>query len=232
MYLHFALLGLAALGVALGYRSRLCIVAFFLLFTYVELIDQTTYLNHYYLVSLLAILMVFLPLNRSWSLDASRGRAGGSQPTVPKGALWLLRAQIGLVYIFAGIAKLNADWMVNAQPLTIWLYNSADTPIIGVLMRVPWFPYVMRWAGASFDLTIVGWLLWKKTRPYAYVILAVFHLATAVLFPAIGMFPWIMMGAALIFFEPDWPLRLVNRLKRVIGQGPPFPGQDDCKVGG
>lgn len=223
MYLHFALLGLAGLGVALGYRYRLCIIAFFLLFTYVEVIDKTTYLNHYYLVSLLAVLMVFLPLNRAWALDAWRGRAGRPQPTVPRGALWLLRAQVGLVYVFAGIAKLNADWMLNAQPLTIWLYNSADTPIIGVFMREAWPPYVMSWAGAGFDLTIVGWLLWKRTRPFAYAILVIFHVATAVLFPAIGMFPWIMMTAALIFFEPDWPLRLLGRLRRGMGQLPDFP---------
>ena len=72
MYLHFALLGLASLGVMLGYRYRLSIVAFFLLFTYVQLIDRTTYLNHYYLVSLLSLVMIFLPLNRVASLDSRR----------------------------------------------------------------------------------------------------------------------------------------------------------------
>ena len=39
MYMHFGMLGLASLGVALGYRYRLSIATFFLLFTYVELID-------------------------------------------------------------------------------------------------------------------------------------------------------------------------------------------------
>ena len=223
MYLHFALLGLAGLGVALGYRYQLSIIAFFLLFTYVELIDKTTYLNHYYLVSLLAGLMVFLPLSRSWSLDAWRGRPGVSRPMIPRGALWLLRSQVGLVYVFAGIAKLNADWLLDAQPLTIWLYNGSEMPIIGLFMREAWLPFVLSWAGAVFDLTIVGWLLWGRSRPYAYAVLVIFHVATAVLFPAIGMFPWIMIGAALIFFEPDWPLRLVRRLKGGIGQPPGFP---------
>ena len=70
MNLHFGLLGLASLGVALGYRYRLSIAAFFLLFTYVELIDQTTYLNHYYLVSLLSLIMACMPMARASSLDA------------------------------------------------------------------------------------------------------------------------------------------------------------------
>ncbi len=230
MYLHFCMLGLAGLGVALGYRYRLSIIAFFLLFTYLELIDQTTYLNHYYLVSLISFIMVFVPMARVASLDCwlrkrrsknestdERLANDGDHPTVPRSALWLLRAQLGLVYVFAGIAKLNADWLVEAQPLTIWLYNSTGTPLVGTFLREPWLPHVMSWAGAVFDLTIVGWLLWRRTRPYAYVLLVLFHLATALLFPAIGMFPWIMMGCALIFLDADWPERLLQRIRRKRG---------------
>ena len=117
MYLHFGLMGLASLGVALGYRYRLSIVAFFLLFTYVELIDRTTYLNHYYFISLISFLMIFLPLNRTASLDAWRATPTEKRQTAPMAAIWILRSQIGLVYLFAGVAKLNPDWLLNAEPL-------------------------------------------------------------------------------------------------------------------
>ena len=83
MYLHFALLAAASLGVALGYRYRLSVAAFFLLFTYVELIDRTTYLNHYYLVSLLSFVMIWLPLDRAWSLRPGRKPAGEAPEGVP-----------------------------------------------------------------------------------------------------------------------------------------------------
>ncbi len=218
MYLHFALLGLASLCVALGYRYRLSIAAFFLLFTYVELIDQTTYLNHYYFISLISFIMIFLPLGWTASLDSGRTPAGATSPTIPRAALWMLRAQIGLVYTFAGIAKMNPDWLFYAEPLGIWLFNSSETPLIGTFVRESWFPYAMSWAGASFDLTIVGWLLWRKTRPFAYAVLVIFHVTTGILFPPIGMFPWIMIGATLIFFDPDWPIRLVRRLRRPNGE--------------
>ena len=214
MYLHFALMGVASLGVALGYRYRLSITAFFLLFTYVELIDRTTYLNHYYFVSLVSFLMIFLPLNRTFSLDARSASGDRWGLITPLVAVWILRAQIGLVYLFAGIAKLNPDWLLNAEPLRIWLFNNADIPIFGPFLREAWAPYAMSWAGACFDLTIVGWLLWKRTRPYAYAVLVAFHVMTALFFPSIGMFPWIMIGATLIFFDPDWPQRLLQRLKR------------------
>ena len=228
MYAHFALLGLAALGVALGYRYRLSIAAFFLLFTYVELLDKTTYLNHYYLVSLLSFLMIFMPLHRTASLDARR-RPAPADGSVPVWVVWTLRAQLGVVYLFSGLAKLNPDWLFHAQPLRIWLYNSGDALLIGALLKEPWTAYVMSWAGAAFDLTIVGWLLWKRSRPWAYVVLAVFHVATWLLFP-IGMFPWIMMSAALIFFPPDWPLRLRALLLRRPAAPAALPAQREQAV--
>ena len=222
MYLHFALLGLASLGVALGYRYRLSITAFFLLFTYIELIDKTTYLNHYYFVSLISFIMIFMPLNRAMSLDSLRKPVDRTNPSVPRAAVWMLRAQIGLVYFFAGVAKLNPDWLFQAQPLAIWLHNSADTPLVGWLFREWWTPYAMSWAGALFDLTIVAWLLYGKTRPFAYAVLVAFHVATGLLFPTIGVFPWIMIGAALIFFDPDWPSRVLRRLSRPRGPSSQF----------
>ena len=215
MYAHFALLGVAALGVALGYRYRLSIAAFFLLFTYVELLDKTTYLNHYYLVSLLSFLMLFMPLHRTASFDARRS-PHPLNGTVPVWVVWVLRSQLAAVYFFSGIAKLNPDWLFHAQPLRIWLYNSSDVLLIGALLREPWTAWAMSWMGAAFDLTIIGWLLWRRSRPWAYAVVVVFHVLTWLLFP-IGMFPWIMMTAALIFFPPDWPLRMRSRHSRAGG---------------
>ncbi len=212
MHAHFALLGLASLGVALGYRYRLSIVAFFLLFTYVELIDKTTYLNHYYWVSLTSLLMVFLPLHRTASLDAWRNPSLRRE-TVPCWVVWVLRAQVGVVYFFGGIAKLNPDWLFHGQPMRIWLYNNGDLPLFGPLLQEVWVAYAMSWAGAAFDLTIVGWLLWRRSRPLAYVMLVVFHVMTWLLFP-IGMFPWLMIVGATVFFPPDWPRRILSRLRR------------------
>jgi len=209
MHVHFAFLGLASLGIAFGYRYRISAAAFFVLFTYVELIDKTTYLNHYYWMSLTSLLMVFLPLHRTASLDARR-RARPQSATVAVGVVWALRAQVGVVYLFAGLAKLNPDWLLYAQPLRIWLYNSGDVAFIGPLLKQPWAAYLASWAGAAYDLTIVGWLIWPRTRLLAYAAVVVFHLATWVLFP-IGLFPWVMIAATLIYFSPDWPRRLLRR---------------------
>ena len=226
MYIHFALLGLASLCVALGFRYRLSIIAFFALFTYVELIDKTTYLNHYYWVSLASLLMIFLPLNRYASMDAWRNPSLRAD-TVQAWVVWALRAQVGVVYFFGGVAKLNPDWLLRGQPMRIWLYNSSDLFLIGPLLREEWVAFAMSWCGAAFDLTIVCWLLWRRSRPLAYAVLVVFHVATWLLFP-IGMFPWIMIFASLIFFSPDWPHRLKARvLGRREPPSEPVTGEGD-----
>ena len=108
MYALFAALALFAAGIALGYRYRICAALFCIGFAYIELIDRATYLNHHYLMILITLLMAFLPLNRAASLYARRPPSDGAMPaSIPAWTLWTLRAQIGAVYLFAGIAKLN-----------------------------------------------------------------------------------------------------------------------------
>ena len=204
MHVHFIALGALGAGIAAGYRPRLCAALFSAGFTYVELIDSATYLNHYYLMSLVSLLLAVLPLGRKSS---------------PLWAIWALRGQIAVVYVFAGLAKINPDWLFHALPMRIWLYQHGDLPVIGPLLQEPWAAYGMSWGGALFDLAIAPALLWRRTRPFAYAILVAFHLATWVLFPQLGVFPWLMIGLSLVFLDPDWPRPLL-RLIRVPDRGP------------
>ena len=199
MHAHFIALGLLSLGIAAGYRLRLCAALFCVGFTYVELIDRTTYLNHYYLMSLVSLLLAILPSSRA---------------AAPLWTIWVLRAQIGIVYAFAGMAKLNADWLFHALPMRIWLYQHGDLPLLGPMLQETWVAYALSWGGAMFDLAIVPLLLWRRARPFAYAMLVTFHLATWALFPQLGVFPWLMIGLSLVFFDPDWPRRLLWFLPR------------------
>lgn len=203
MYPLVAGTAIAALAVAAGFFYRIATVTFLLGFLYLELIDRAVYLNHYYLVTLLAFLLCFMPAHRRWSWDAAVGRV----TETPVGAAWpilLLRFQLGVVYIFAALAKLNADWLLHAQPLAIWLPARSELPWIGPLLTHTITAHVFSWFGFVYDLTIVIFLLRARTRAFAYAGVVVFHVMTAVLFP-IGMFPWIMIVATTVFFPPDWP---------------------------
>ncbi len=214
MTLHIAAMGLAALCVALGWRYRFALVTFLGLFAYMELVDRTYYINHYYWIGLTALVMLALPLDRVWSLDARRNPSPGKW--VPMGVVWMLRFQVGFVYVFAGIAKINADWLFRGEPLATWLGARTDFPLLGPLFAYSEVAVALSWAGAFFDLTIVGWMLWSRTRPFAYAIAAGFHLTTWLLFPSIGLFPLVMTCGLLVFFRPDWPSNLWSRIRRKV----------------
>lgn len=213
--LYALLIALAALAlcVSAGLLYRLTAPLFWLGFTLLQLMDVTNYLNHYYLVVLLSGYLVFLPAHRLWSVDAWRRRRAGRPwaPTVPAWAVYLIRAQIAVVYVHAGLAKVNADWLLHGQPMGIWMASRADAPIIGPLITLPGAALVMSWLGCLYDLTIPLWMSWRRTRPLAYVAVIAFHLATQALFD-IGMFPTLMMTSTLIFFGFGWPRALLRRL--------------------
>lgn len=199
--MHVLFGALVVLGVlyAAGVAYRFVAPVLFAAFTYVQLIDVTNWLNHYYLVSLLLLLTSFMPLGR------------GVQ-TVPAWCTYLLRFQVGVVYFYAGIAKLTGDWLLHAQPLDIWLHARTDNPLVGTLgallgERVT--AYFFAWGGFLFDTTIPAFLLWRRSRPFAYAVLVAFHVTVGSLFP-IGMFPFIMVAAALVFFDPSWPRRMLR----------------------
>jgi hypothetical protein len=212
MYAHFVLMALAALGLCLGAFSRCSALVFCLTFSYAELIEKASYLNHYYFVSLVTLLLTFIPSGAALSVDAWRRKRGGRAPgRVRRWHYVLLQAQLGLLYFFAGFAKLNPDWLLQAEPLGTWLALHAELPVIGPALAAPWLAYAASYAGVLYDLSITGWLLWRRSRAYAYAVVVLFHVAVWLLFP-IGVFSWVMIVSASVFFEPDWPRRCWRRL--------------------
>jgi vitamin K-dependent gamma-carboxylase len=208
MYLvYFAMMATGVL-IAIGRWYRWAASSFFVLTTYIFLLDSTFYQNHEYLISLLAALMVLLPVNGFWSLDAKLGRTPASD-VVPAWVVWMLRFQIGVPYFFGGVAKLNGDWL-RGEPLRMWMAVRTDVEPFHTLLTnasVIWF---MVYGALLLDLLVVPLLLYRKTRLAAYVVVCGFHFINVWLF-GLYIFPWLMMAATLIFFPPDWPLRLLQR---------------------
>jgi hypothetical protein len=215
-YLIFLVCALSALMVAAGLFFRVASVLMFLSFTYIELMDKATYLNHYYFISLVCLLLMFLPANRSFSLDVRRNRqleAG----YVPSWHVDALKLMMGIVYVYAGLAKLNSDWLLHALPLKIWLPARNDMPLIGPLFNYEPVAYIFSWLGCLYDLSIPFLLLNKRTRPFAYIAVIVFHVFTAMLFP-IGMFPHIMIVVSLIFFSARFHQNILDRISALLGR--------------
>lgn len=202
----------AALLVTLGRWYRVAAVVFATGFTYVFLLEKALYLNHGYLFCWLSWLMVLLPAHRQWSLDVLKNPALRSDQ-VARWALWILPFLMGIVYFFGGVAKLNADWLLRAEPMKMWLSNRADMPLLGKLWALEGTAYLMAWGGMLLDLSAPFLLCFRQTRPWALGFLLLFHLTNTLLFQ-IGIFPWLSLGLSLLFFPPDTPRRLFALLKQ------------------
>lgn len=198
LYGLFALLFVASILIMLGWRTRIAAAVFATGFIYLEVLDKSTYLNHYYLVSLISVLLIFLPSDSTFSLNAeAKPRA-----RIPRWQALIIPVQLALVYFFAGLAKVQPTWLLEAQPLKLWLFAHHHQPLIGGLLSKPETAYLFSWFGAFYDLTIVGWLLWSRTRWFAFSAVVIFHVLTAWLFP-IGIFPWFMIAAATVFLGKE-----------------------------
>lgn len=214
-YVIFIICGISAIFVSLGYKYRLAILTFFLSFTYIELMDKTTYLNHYYFISILSFLLIFLPANAYFSVDAKKN-PGIAFQKIPRWCIDSIKLLLGIVYFYAGLAKTNSDWLLKAMPLKIWLPSKYDLPFLGNLLQQEWLHYVFSWSGMFYDLLIPFLLLYRKTRLFAFVLVVVFHVLTRMLFP-IGMFPYIMIVSALIFFDPRLHHKILEKISRLFG---------------
>lgn len=227
---HVALL-LASLGVVFGFLYRISAFLLFLTFTYCQLIDLTYYLNHYYFVSLMAFLLIFAPAHRFYSVDFllffARGDTSKEKSSTVVGVstddhfltsrVWILvfKLQLAITYFYAGLAKINSEWLFYAMPLKIWLPPHYDMPLLGVLMPYEATAYIFSWTGMLYDLLIPFALFYKKTRIWAYFAVIGFHSITGYLFQ-IGVFPVVMIVLTLIFFEAKYHEKILNFISRIF----------------
>jgi len=214
MYVIHALMLLSAVGVMLGAWYRISATLLFLTFTYCELIDITYYLNHYYFVSLMCGILIFLPAHRLCSVDVWRKRVE-KVTFVPAWTVYLVRFQVGIIYVYAGIAKINHSWLFDAMPLRLWLPANDNLPLIGYWLKYPETAYIFSWAGMLYDLTIPFWLMYRPTRNWAYLAVIIFHTITGLMFQ-IGIFPIVMSLAVLIYFDDGFHQNIIVRIENIF----------------
>ena len=213
-YLLFFICALSSLCITIGFKYRISILIFFISFSYIELIDKTTYLNHYYFISILSFLLIFLPMNATFSVDNILKSVRYN--LVPRWTLDSIKFLIVIVYFYAGIAKINYDWLISAQPLSIWLSSKYYLPIIGSFLESTFIHYAFSWAGMIYDITIPFLLLYSRTRKIGFALVIIFHLLTAILFPSIGMFPYIMIFSAIIFLSSNTHVKILGVINKLI----------------
>ena len=213
MYLIFASLGVLALMIASGFFYRIATILFFLGYTYVFLLDQAFYNNHFYLICLLSFVLILAPLNRSWSLDVLRGNVEHTD-RLPAVWLWLIRFHMGVVYFYGGIAKFDPDWLEGLATREL-LGKANRGTIFQPLMDYDFVHLFYAWSGLLFDLLIPFLMLYKPIRKWAFLGAVIFHTNNYFVFP-IGIFPVLALVLTLIYFDAEFPRKIVpEKFKKI-----------------
>lgn len=199
MYYYFGLIGLTGIGIMLGLRYKFNIILFTLLLSGVYFMQKDVYYNHYYLLLVISILMIFLPANQEKSLDAKFGFVKKAT-SIPQWIIYVFIAIIGIVYTYAAIAKFYPDWL-DGTFTKILLQRLTTRPFFLNLFSQKWFYISFAYAGIIFDLFIVPFLLYKRTRNYAFVASLLFHIFNSIAL-RIGVFPYLALSFAVFFYEP------------------------------
>ena len=132
--------------------------------------ESAPYTNHYYLIFLLSFLMCFGHSGSIFSLDSLINK-NARREQVGYWELFLLRFQICVVSFFAGLAKLNADWLIHAAPLYLNLVKHFS--VLSYPLQEKWMAVVLSWGGMLSDLGL-GILLFiiqvsVNGKPFQYM---------------------------------------------------------------
>lgn len=201
MYVLFAVIGAASLGIMLGLFYKTACLVFLIAFSWQFFAEQANYLNHFYLVMLYAFCLLLVPADHCWSLRREKTHCW-----IPRWGLLAPVLLTEIVLLYAGLVKLNSDWL-SGWPLIAWFGSRAeDFPLLGVLLANPDFAIAGAWYATLLHLVGAPLLFFRKTRLIVFSFYALFHLSNAMIF-SIGIFPWMTLCATTLFFAPDWPRR-------------------------
>ncbi|MCC6793675.1 MAG: HTTM domain-containing protein [Candidatus Hydrogenedentes bacterium] len=208
VYYQIVVLRVLAFFFTIGFCYRLSAVLFFGGYAYIFLLETTVNRNHPYLICLISFLMIFMPAHRGFSVDALL-RSSIRGTTVPAWNVYILRLQFFVVYFYAGVAKMSWDWLYG-EPIRGRLQHYA----IGHYFTThEWALFAMCLVGLLFDLFVGFGLLFRRSRLMAWVISVLFHVINSLIWD-IDMFPHLMIGCTLIFFDPNWPKQVITHVTR------------------
>ncbi|MBD3581805.1 HTTM domain-containing protein [Flavobacterium selenitireducens] len=222
MYFYFATMGILGLFVMAGFRYRIALSLYSILWAGVYFMQKESYNNHYYLLLLVCLIMLCLPAHRYASIDA-RLNPAIKRLTMPQWCSWAMILQMAIVYFFATVSKLTPDW-VNGTFIELLLGGTNHLPFAEDLFAQHWFHLFIAWSGMVFDFLVIPLFLWKRTRTAAFVCSIVFHIFNSIVLQ-IGIFPFFALSFIVFFYPPDTIRRIFLRKKPVADTSVALPEQ-------
>jgi hypothetical protein len=168
-YLPFVLF-ISGIAVAIGFFFRFFSALCFLLITYAFLLQAEFYLNHIYMLIILLFLLCISPANRSFCVDKFLfpTRDGIYAPTI---YLFLFKAQLEIILIYAGLVKINSDWL-QLEPLRTWLLDRREMLFFGELLQSELVIAIGAYGTILLHIVGAPLLLFARTRLVVFVSIA------------------------------------------------------------
>ncbi|MCD2258533.1 HTTM domain-containing protein [Psychroserpens luteolus] len=210
MYVYYIIMGLCGIGVMIGYKYRVSMLGFAVLWTGTYLMQKSSYNNHYYFLMLLSAIMVFLPAHKYASIDAKQN-PNIKSISMPNWCRWVFIIQLFILYTYASIAKMYPDWLDLSVPKLL-MESKKHYVLVGDLLQYKFVHYGIAYGGILFDGLIIPLLLWKRTRKIAFFASIFFHLFNSFIFQ-VGIFPYLSLAFAVFFFEPKHIQKLFLKRK-------------------
>lgn len=159
------------------------------------------YSNHGYLLATLAVMLAFTD-------------CGSRAETVWGPPVYVLRAQISIVYTFAALAKINFDFL-SGNGLASWGFRSMLAPRF--LLAMPYLPAMAIGTVVAELFVAIG--LWvPRLRPFAVAVGVLLHTGMILFISPgllgvieLGLFAAMMFGGYLLFLD-RLPAVLTRRL--------------------
>lgn len=210
LHLFATIMLICSVFIILGFLYRISSFVFIILYVYFFTLDISFFNNHYYFIILLCILLLGIKANNQFSIDRILFKFSDNH--IPIWNYNIIKFQIFCLYFYAGITKLNPDWLqLNTMKASL-LYDNEyiDNPLLKSDLAI----YIFSYGGLIFDISIGFLLLYKPTRVFAIIIALIFHLVNYATID-IGIFPILMMFSCLIFIEPSafesWVFKLFKQ---------------------
>jgi hypothetical protein len=207
--------GLTAITFALGYRTRVSGSALVAALAIVLCLDEQTYSNHLYLMTIVVGLLTLADCGAALSLDARRA---GARPDVPAWPVTLLKAQLSIVYGFAAVAKLNGVYL-SGRALARVVPWQPIAAVVGMRATV-YIVIAASIAAVVTELLLAVWFWSPRWRARAVVLGILLHTGIVALMP--GKFPLALFAGVMFSLYPlFWGDRSRERVGLSIGAGQP-----------
>ena len=175
---------------ALGWRVTLSGLLLLGSIVFVLLLDDQLYGNHLYLISWLVLLLVVADCGAALTLK-------GVERGVVRWPLLLLMMQASIVYGFAGISKMNADFLSGTILAAVLKDGLIQFP---EALRTPQVLRVLAATAVFVELFIAVFLWFPRFRPAAFVLGLGLHTGILVFMSATGQL--IVFGIVMLSLYP------------------------------